>query len=629
MLNLDKATLLLQRLPIIDRESGVLFPFKLRYNQWLAKEKMKAHQAKIGGKLRAVFVKARRVGVSSLTEGFATCHLAASDNARVKIVACLADTSKELFDVPTNLIKNWPFPLPEPLSTKITYPHKGGDSLMGIMTAQTAIAGRGGRCTFLHMSEAAFFPMGGGAFTSLFSSVPDDPDTSIIVESTAYGKVGMGQAFHEFWAAAVAGDNEFCAIFLTWLDDPHCRRDPHGIKFANCDEDEKDIIQLVACSDKCERCSKCYKALSCIAWRKWAINDLCQGKLDKFRQEYPITAEEAFYASTIQAFERDELRYARTCVSGEEAPIPEVGRLSQLLDAYGNPVKGRAVFKPDPRSSLSIYSRPVLDYHYYLGVDCARGISNTDDARISQGKDYAAISGYCGETGEQVVRYAAKIGPEQLAALLFVVASFYNNAMICIELTGNLGLWAQTVLRDRYSWRNFYRWKGRDDKLKGDNYHVSLSIGFEMNSRTRPLILEAYRGALRAQRVTPRDPILLQQMEATEMIDGKWTVLAKIHDDILVSNFIAWICREQWFTGTIIKAPKLLLGEETSLVRDDMESARQIVGHANPDVQATVEAHFAKMMRLIKADSKQVGRLIESTSQGETLRMANDRLAGI
>jgi hypothetical protein len=624
LLDLDRSTILLSRLPIIDRESGAKCNFRLRYNQYVLKERLKAHQKRIGGKIRGTSVKARRVGVSSAIDGFGVCHMAASPNARVKIVACLADTSKELFDVPTNLIRAWPFPLPEPLTTKIVYPHKTGDSHMIIMTAQTAIAGRGGRCTYLHLSEAAFFPVGGGSFTSLFPSVPDDPDTGIFVESTAYGKVGIGQAFWEFWEAAVRGDTEFCHIFLTWLDDPICFKEPGTLTFAEASEDEKDIISLIACKDKCGRCEKCYDTLGRITWRRWAIHNLCQGKVDKFRQEYPITAEEAFYASTAQAFEPEERRYARECINA--SPTPKYGRLTQLLDAYGNPVKNKAVFTPDDRSPLTIWRDPNPLYHYYLGVDCARGVESTDDYRIREGKDYAAVAGYCGQTGEQVCKYVSKIGSEALAALLFVLATFYNNALVAIELTGNLGLWTQSVLRSRYKYKNFYRWKGRDDRL--GTVIISSSIGFEMNARTRPMILEAYRGGLYTKRIIPRDPLLLLQMEATEMVQGSWEVPRRIHDDALVSNMIAWIAKEQWHVNLpTSQGNKYLLGDEASLEKDETSlTDRDAVAKAKGDVEAAIAKHWKKMMRLIAASPKE---LPSSDNPDPNAHSKFDRLAGI
>lgn len=612
-LDLDRSTILLSRLPIIDRESGQLFDFNLRINQYIAKEKMKAHQAKLGGKIRAVFVKARRVGVSSLAEGLGTCHIASGPNNRAKIVACLADTSKELFDVPTNLIKNWPFPLPEPLTSKIVYPHKEGDSLMTIMTAQTAIAGRGGRCTFLHLSEAAFFPVGGGAFTSLFNSVPDDPNTSIIVESTAYGKTGIGQAFWEFWEAATKGDNEFIPIFLTWLDDPHCRREPGELSPKDFDEDEKDIESLISCSDRCGRCERCRKTLECVAWRRWAIHNLCQGKVDKFRQEYPVTAEEAFWASITPAFQRDELRYARETVRD---PIL-VGRLSQEMDAYGNPKPG-INFTPDSRSPLYIWRPPNPEHHYYIGADCARGIV---------GKDYASASVWCGQTGEQVARYLQYVGPEAFALLLYLLATFYNTAMVAIELTGNLGLWAQTVLRDKYKYRNFYRWKGRDDRMPTYRPPTN-SIGWETNVRTREIMLTAFRSSLHHRTSTVRDAALLLQMEAAEIVEDRWEVPAKVHDDLLIGAMVGWICKEQWHTGALTRPPKLLLGDETKLEQDELEDAKVQVREAKGDLATAIASHWRKMMKLIQTAPK-TSQMVESSNPTPNAKPGVDRLAGI
>jgi hypothetical protein len=76
MLNLDRCEALLNRLPIQNRETGEMHPFRTRYNQWLLKEKIKAHQVKLGGKIRVVVPKARRVGVSSIADGWAMCHIA-------------------------------------------------------------------------------------------------------------------------------------------------------------------------------------------------------------------------------------------------------------------------------------------------------------------------------------------------------------------------------------------------------------------------------------------------------------------------------------------------------------------------------------------------------------------------
>ena len=139
------------------------------------------------------------------------------------------------------------------------------------------------------------------------------------------------------------------------------------------------------------------------------------------------------------------------------------------------------------------------------------------------------------------------------------------------------------------------------------------------------MVLEAYRGALQAKRITPRDPILLQQMEATEMLAGKWEVPEKIHDDVAVSNYVANIALSQWYTGIQVRPPKLLLGDETSLVKDELDEARQIVRTAKGDVEEAISAHFKKIMRLIR-ESKGTP-LVEVAGPGQGQKL--DRLAGI
>lgn len=605
MLNLDRTRQLLSRLPIQNREGGEMVPFTYRFNQWLLNEKVKQHQLKIGGKIRVVVPKARRVGVSSLVDGWGIAHIAERENATAWIVACLAETAEELFRVPTDLVNNWPWPLPKPLATKITYPHKGGDSYLTIATAKSVTSGRGPTLSFLHLSEAAYYPSG-ASFMSLLPSISDDPGTIIAIESTCNGKTGQGETFWKFWDAAIRGDSEYLGVFLTWLDDPICRRMPIGIKFSQCNEDEKLIIQLVGCSDKCERCRKCWKALSCIAWRRWAIHNLAQGKVEDFQREYPVTAEEAFYSTSYPAFTLAEKAKARATV---REPIA-IGRLEIDTDSYGQTGTGQPRFVADDKSHLLIWARPTPDYHYYFGADAARG----------QGGDYTAVSGFCGQTGEQVCRYANRhTDPESLARLLFLLGTWYNYGMVNIELTGNLGLWAQKVLRDTWKYRNIYRWRGRDDKTPGPRPFGSL--GWETNQRTRDMMLSAFRSAIAHDKIKIRDSALLTQMDAAEMEAGRWQVPEEIHDDIMVSAFISWIALAQWHTGYKGGETKQLLGD---MVATDSSQASQEVMSAKGDVDAQVQAHWRKLLVKIKLG----GQTLTLVDKGKGVGPI-DRLQGI
>lgn len=324
MLNLHAAALFLSRLPIKDRDSSRMVPFLLNPNQQIVMAKLqKRIEASHPLPLWMICCKARRVGFSSLADGLITLNQAEKPNGKGLIVAHLSSTSEALFSVPKNLYKAFPFIQPDPLSTVLKFPHPEGDSQLSIATAGTVVGGRGMTLSDLHLSEAAYFP-GVGAFTSLISAVSRTPENMVAVESTANGKTGTGQAFFDLWNDAVREANEFLAIFLSWTDDPTCRRSAEEV-IADCpiDEDEKDLIALLGCPDFCGRCAQCHKALECAAWRRWAINNLCQGYAETFRQEYPTTAEEAFIVSSNPAFAREELRQARKDI---REPIAE-GRL--------------------------------------------------------------------------------------------------------------------------------------------------------------------------------------------------------------------------------------------------------------------------------------------------------------
>jgi len=87
---------------------------------------------------------------------------------------------------------------------RIIVPHPDGDSILDISTAGSVIGGRGLTLSFVHLSEAAFFP-GEDSFLSLLPAVSDGDDTFVAIESTANGRVGPGKAFYDFWNSAVAG----------------------------------------------------------------------------------------------------------------------------------------------------------------------------------------------------------------------------------------------------------------------------------------------------------------------------------------------------------------------------------------------------------------------------------------
>jgi hypothetical protein len=154
------------------------------------------------------------------------------------------------------------------------------------------------------------------------NAVPDDPSTIVCIESTANGKVGIGESFYRYWKDAESGRNTYIPIFLSWLDDPACVRNPDEAKDAPIDQEERDLIKFFNAS----------KAQ--LAWRRWCIYNRCGGYLETFFVEYPANPEEAFVATGNPAFIKEELTAARAqsvMESQSHGRAPRARRLSFSL----------------------------------------------------------------------------------------------------------------------------------------------------------------------------------------------------------------------------------------------------------------------------------------------------------
>jgi len=150
------------------------------------------------------------------------------------------------------------------------------------------------------------------------------------------------------------------------------------------------------------------------------------------------------------------------------------------------------------------------------------------------------------------------VNPVEMAKNIDAAGRYYNNAMMIIELTGNLGLWCQQILREPpYMYPNWYVWKGKDDKRAGKGGN-SPSIGWETQSRTRDLMLSNFRGKLHSGMTNApgglkiKDEEALRQMDLMTMSTGmKWEVQHG-HDDVIMSVFLACIACSQYPPTNII-----------------------------------------------------------------------------
>lgn len=514
-------------------------PFEFNPNQSYRWRKIE-EQWRRERKIRIIDLKSRRVGVSAQTDAMMWCFALAFPNMNTKIVAHLAGSAEELFRVPSDLSRAFPgFPMEDVQQKRLRFAHPEGDSLMSMATAGTPSAGRGGTLSALHLSEAAFYPSD-ESFTAMISSTSKGEGSIIVIESTANGREGPGEAFSEYWDNAVAGRNGYIPIFLGWLNDPQCRRPEEEAEDAPKDDLEKELMGPPFNATREQ-----------IAWMRRTKADDCRDQEVKWLQDYPHTPEVAFQVSGFPAFPRDELAYA-------EGTIKEPICRGRFIRVNGGP---NFRFVEDDNGPVYVWKKPFTEkmrpdgLHYYIGADAALG---TDEG------DFCAYVCLCGETGELACRFAERIAPEVLADQLDMCGRWYNTAMVNPELTGNLGRWALVKLRDNFRYPNIYKWKGRDDRKRGKG--GSNALGFEMNQATRRLIVDAARSGIRmGLKLMPgalqvNDRALMSQISLMTVKEWRWDVV-RGHDDIAVAWMIACLTREQYPPPKMRFAPKNTLQE--------------------------------------------------------------------
>jgi hypothetical protein len=151
-----------------------------------------------------------------------------------------------------------------------------------VATATEEGVGRSGTANFLHCSEAAHYHDLQEQLSSLFQILPEEPGTESIVESTA---LAYGDAFHQFYLKAAAGENGYKAIFIPWmLDSGYATPCDEGFELTI---EEKELCALHGLTK--EQCQ----------WRRQKVAIM---GVEMFNREYPVDASSAFQASKFDSW---------------------------------------------------------------------------------------------------------------------------------------------------------------------------------------------------------------------------------------------------------------------------------------------------------------------------------------
>nr|BDD48031.1 hypothetical protein 4 [Halomonadaceae bacterium] len=237
------------------------------------------------GKVRALILKGRQQGASTYTEGRFYWLVSHRKGVRAFILTHEAESTSALFEMAERYHEHCPAlvkPSTGASNARELY-FERLDSGYKVGTAGNKSVGRGTTIQYFHGSEVAFWPHASEHAKGILQAVPDAPDTEVILESTANG---IGNYYHQQWQAAEAGESEFLAIFVPWYWQTEYRKPvPEG--FARTNEEET-LARLYGLDDRQ------------LQFRRFKIAELSADGVDgtgAFKQEYPMTAQEAFQVS--------------------------------------------------------------------------------------------------------------------------------------------------------------------------------------------------------------------------------------------------------------------------------------------------------------------------------------------
>jgi hypothetical protein len=373
-------------------------------------------------------------------------------------------------------------------------------SKIEIRTAGNVGSGKGLTLHVLHASEVAMYEQPDLVWSSLTPAVPYNVESAIFIESTAHL---MGQWFRDFWFRSKRGETGYTPIFLPWYLAPEYSLDGVAkeifLSREVITEEERDLMRRFDLSE------------GQMAWRRSKIDEL-RGSVDLFRQDYPLTDEEAFIAvgSPLLPYELiDALR-------------------AQAFPGVSGEMVGRN-FTPSPKGRLQVWKPPREDKYYVIGVDTSQGAEGSDPACIQ------VVEG--GPVQEQVACWHGRIGAIEMAEIVEALAVWYNHALVAPEVN-NTGISLLTTLRER-GVVTIYRWRYLDRTGSG----ITPRYGWFTTPSSKPTLISSFRHQIASGKLKIYDPETLSELR-TFVIDARGSAAAAPgrDDDRLMALAIASIC---------------------------------------------------------------------------------------
>lgn len=479
----------------IKNKEGKLVNLKFNHAQNKLYEAIKKDFGK--KPVRIIVLKARQLGISTFTEGLITALTINTPNTDAVLIAHNTESSGKIYEM-TQLFIDC---LPQGLRPQQKYSNKkqivfdsdNGGLKSSIRVMANGDATRGSTYRLAHISELAFFEKPKESMVSLNQAIPSVNDSLAIIESTANGF----NYFYEMWQDAVEGRSDYIPVFFPWYLDPSYSMTYRGFEKTLY---EKDIQSKYGLTD------------DQLQWRRWCIANNCKNDETMFRQEYPISPEEAFITSGQSVFNTEII----------------MNRMKEIKE----PIK-RGYFKYDYDGMRITNIKWVDDIEGYIKIYVEPDGKNTvlGGDTAGEGEDFF-VGQVLDGNGRQLAVLHHQFDEDLYTKQMFCLGRYYNS-LIAIE--SNFSTFPNRELQ-RLGYRFLYV-REKYDRIVSD---VQPKFGFRTTSVTRAVIIGQLVELAREHIDLINDRQTLQEMLSFVYIKGKPQASQGTHDDLVLALAIGY-----------------------------------------------------------------------------------------
>lgn len=353
----------------------------------------------------------------------------------------------------------------------------------------------------------------------------------MFLESTAKGR---GNYFHKEFVNAMKGLNNFEPFFFPWWILDSYERD-HDVPVGPLSDYEVFLVDLM-------------KKGHTVAGQHISVDpDRIPAKIhfyrrkaknfestpEKLTQEYPSTWQEAFIASGKNVFNALALQKMESSAFELFKEIyfritPGEFGTEYILE----PIPYEFQEKPDDftyKAPLKIFKHPIPGREYAIGGDVAEGLVNGD---------FSVAEVVDTQTMETVARWRGHIDPDKFGEILGALGSYYNYALIGVEVN-NHGLTTIQKLRDTF-YTNLYK-RDKANSYDADFEEPTSNLGWKTDVRTKRLMIDDLITLVREGINDDKDIVFVNEAFAFVRDDrGRMGAETGEHDDTVMAKAIAF-----------------------------------------------------------------------------------------